>query len=85
MFCVRLLGHAQRTRRIVTSTAYGLGDDASVIFAVEDEIGTSIFLTNKVSSGCELRWHLRVPPWPRRRDASVGREAATATARRCSP
>ena len=49
-----------------------------MIFAVDDEIGTSIFLTNKVSSGCELRWHLRVPPWPRRRDASVERADAAA-------
>ena len=49
--------------------------------------GTSIFLTNKVSSGCELRWRLRAPPkravaahrWggrppPRRRDGDA-REA----------
>ena len=86
MFCVRLLAHPRRTRRIVTSTTYGLGDDASVIFAVEDEIGTLTFLTNMVLIGCGRRLHLRVPPWPRRRDASVGREAAAATARRrCSP
>ena len=43
MFCVRLLAHPRRTRRIVTSTAYGLGDDVSAIFAVEDEIGRGAF------------------------------------------
>ncbi len=86
MFCVRLLGHARRTRRIVTSTAYGLGDDASVIFAVDHEIGPLIFLTSMVLSSCGRRLRLRVPPWPRRRDASVGREAAAETVRRrCSP
>ena len=67
VFCVRLLAHPRRTRRIVTSTAYGLGDDASVIFAVDHEIGPLIFLTNMVLSGCGRRLRLRVPPWPRRR------------------
>ena len=86
VFCVRLLAHPRRTRRIVTSTAYGLGDDASAIFAVDPEIGTSILLTNMVLSGGGRRLRLRVPPWPRRRDASVGREAAAETVRRrCSP
>ena len=69
-----------------SKSTFRLGDDASAIFAVDPEIGTSILLTNMVLSGCGRRLSLRVPPWPRRRDASVGREAAAATARRrCSP
>jgi hypothetical protein len=82
VFCERLSAHSRRTRRIATSTAYGLGDDASVIFAVDHEIGPLIFLTNMVLSGCGRRLRLRVPPWPRRRDASVERADAAATARR---
>ena len=84
VFCARL--SARRGGHVSSSRRRSHGDDASVIFAVEDEIGTLIFLTNMVLSCGGRRWHLRVPPWPRRRDASVGREAAAATARRrCSP
>ena len=59
-----------------------------MIFAVDHEIGSSILLTNKVSSGCELRWRLRAPPkravaarlWggrppPRRSDGEARSEA----------
>ena len=82
VFCERLSAHSRRTRRIATSTAYGLGDDASVIFAVDHEIGPLIFLTNMVLSGCGRRLHLRVPPWPRRRrvGGAGGRRRDGATA-----